>query len=187
MRGQRAKCLLPHSTCTFLPQAGAAASDTPSQAPETPLEAETRKRYAPAAVGQRTVQKSCSISRKVHNSSAKAAGAESKEAGSRRQRAQTKGRRARRKAKHLRSDIACHTQSELSFRLPLATQHTCAARVSAVWMLLDASGMESLEGKTYDSTRLTRHGRSSLSLGVNERGLEVRYCHRAAADKRAAG
>ena len=111
VRGQRAKCLLPCSSCTFLPQAGAVARDTPSQAPWTPLKAETSERYAPAAVGQRTVHKSCSISREVHNPSAKAAGAESKEADSRRQRAQKKGRRARRKAKHHRSDIARLTQS----------------------------------------------------------------------------
>ena len=133
------------------------------------------------------MQKSCSISREVHNPSAKAAGAESEEAGSGRRGARKTGRRARRTRKHHRSDTACHTQSELSFRLPLATQHTCAARVSAVWMLLDAPVVEPLGGKTYDSTRLTGHGRSSLSLGVNERGLEVRYCQRATADKRAAG
>ena len=104
------------------------------------------------------MHKSCSISREARNPSAKAAGAESEEAGSGRQRAQKKGRRARKKAKHLKSDIACHTQSELSFRLPLATQHTCAARVSAVWMRLDASGVVPIGGKTYDSTRIFRDG-----------------------------
>ena len=54
--------------------------------------------------------------------------------------------RARRKWKHHRSYIACHTQSELSFQLPLATHYTCAAGVFAVWMLLDASGVEPLGG-----------------------------------------
>ena len=54
-------------------------------------------------------------------------------------------------------------------------------------MLLDASVVEPLGGKTYDSTRLKGHGRSSLGLGVNKRGLEVQYSQRAAADIRAAG